>query len=294
MPTIQSLLAGIASPALLAFGMNAVMFAVSAPLQTEHFFDLTGSSSFVACSALALWRAAGSPTTAAALMASASRLHPRQLMLSAAVSTWAVRLGTFLVYRVNALGGDRRFDKLKTNPARFAVVWAIQAVWTTMTAFPVFAALSIPASEQQPLGLLDAVGAACWAVGFTFEALADYQKLKWQLKMGDERFKSVNREGVWSLCRYPNYFGEILLWSGVAVSATAAVGLRAPNGIYVAGLMALSPLFVATLLLRVSGIPLQEHMAKKRFAGNKDYEDYVATTNVLFPWFPRKAARKSE
>ena len=44
-----------------------------------------------------------------------------------------------------------------------------------------------------------------------------------------------------------------------------------------------SPLFVFLLLTRVSGIPLLEKKADRKWGGQADYEDYKARTPVLVP-----------
>ena len=46
----------------------------------------------------------------------------------------------------------------------------------------------------------------------------------------------------------------------------------------------LSPVFTAYLLLRVSGIPILERMADKKWGGDADYQRYKAATAVLVPW----------
>ena len=54
--------------------------------------------------------------------------------------------------------------------------------------------------------------------------------------------------GLWARSRHPNYFGEILLWSGIAIMAIP----------YLSGVqwvVMLSPLCVYALLTRISGIP---------------------------------------
>ncbi|KAI8926952.1 hypothetical protein BC831DRAFT_549534 [Entophlyctis helioformis] len=295
MASLYNVFKGVVPPVALALGMNAAAFAVSAPLQTEKFYDLTGSSSFLACTLLGLYNATAVAGASSSLFARLVSAHPRQLLLSAAVSVWAVRLGSFLWYRVHALDGDRRFNEIKKNPKRFAAVFLIQAVWTTMTALPVFMVLATPAASMRPLGALDFIGLAAWAVGFAIETTADFQKLFWQIRHGSKRTNMINNTGIWKYARYPNYFGEILLWSGVALSSIAANDLSTVSGWVSSAFMALSPLFVSSLLLGLSGVPLQEKMALKRFENNRaEYDDYVASTNKFVPWFPRKSALKKE
>lgn len=50
----------------------------------------------------------------------------------------------------------------------------------------------------------------------------------------------------------------------------------------------LSPIFVGLLLIFVSGIPLLEQKADKKFGDNDEYKIYKATTPVLIPLIGRK------
>lgn len=80
--------------------------------------------------------------------------------------------------------------------------------------------------------------------------------------------------GLWSWSRHPNYFGEILLWIGVAIIAIPVLsGWQ--------WLTLISPVFVVILLTRVSGIPMLEAYADKKWGGQAEYEEYKANTSVL-------------
>ena len=149
--------------------------------------------------------------------------------------------------------------------------------------------LSLPPDLHTPLGYQDYFGIALWLIGFSFEAIADYQKFRWQLKLGDERKKKFMNSGVFKYCRYPNYFGEITLWFGSYFIASAAF----PHSWVAKYGLAASPLFTTFILTRLSGIPLSEKMAKERFAGNEAYAEYRKNTNLLIPWFPKKTSKTS-
>ncbi|KAH6563621.1 hypothetical protein BASA61_007759 [Batrachochytrium salamandrivorans] len=304
-PLLGTVVIALGPPALLALAINVSVGIVGVMLQTEMFFDATALATFISCALLALWTSAtsalGTTTLAADLpytehpfLAGVFKLHSRHLLLTTAILVWSIRLGSFLLFRAHILNGDRRFDKVKTRPFRFAILWLIQAVWCTIALIPLYATLAIPSEWMMPISRLDVLGMACFVIGFTTEFIADVQKLTWQIRMGDKRFTLVNNQGLWSLCRYPNYFGEILLWTGVAVVSVASLDLSTLNSVCIALLMCTSPLFVAFMLLRVSGIPPQELMAKTRYANSKAYDVYVAHTNMILPWFPSTASHKED
>jgi steroid 5-alpha reductase family enzyme len=122
------------------------------------------------------------------------------------------------------------------------------------------------------LGVLDAVGCALWLFGFGIEVMADAQKSAFR-NNPDNRGRFIST-GLWAWSRHPNYFGEIVLWTGLfLVSVSQLQGLE--------WLVGLSPVFVAGLLIAGSGIPLLEAAADTRWGSDPDYQRYKATTPVL-------------
>jgi steroid 5-alpha reductase family enzyme len=244
--------------AVAAILLQWLAFVPAYQLRTERFYDLTGSLTYVAVIVLAV----GLGPAADA----------RSLLLAAMVVTWAARLGIFLFTRILADGADRRFDEIRGSFVRFFVAWTLQGVWVCFTAGAALAAIT--GGHRAPLGLLDAIGVAMWAVGFALEAVADQQKRRFR-----ERPENAGRfiaTGLWAWSRHPNYFGEILLWTGVAL-----VALPALDGWQLATL--LSPVFVTLLLTRVSGVPLLEERADARWGDDPEYLAYKKRTPLLVP-----------
>jgi steroid 5-alpha reductase family enzyme len=148
----------------------------------------------------------------------------------------------------------------------------------TVTASAALAAITSGARVE--LGTVTAIGLLLWVVGFALEVTADAQKSRFRSDPANQgRFIS---SGVWSWSRHPNYFGEILLWVGVAVVALPV--LRGWQWVTL-----LSPVFVALLLLRLSGVPLLEKAADQKWGGQEDYEAYKSRTAVLVPRPPGRA-----
>ena len=116
-----------------------------------------------------------------------------------------------------------------------------------------------------------------WALGFGFESIADLQKSRFAADPANrDMFIST---GLWSISRHPNYFGEIVIWIGIAIIAFPSLE--------VLGLINLiSRVFVAFLLPRISGVPLLEKSADQRWGGRDDYEKYKKSTPVLIPKLP--------
>ncbi|WP_396658180.1 DUF1295 domain-containing protein [Microbacterium oxydans] len=253
-----------------AFAIQVIAFIPAMLLQTERFFDLTGSLTFFLISA--------------ALVLSTPMPDARSWILAAMVMLWAARLGSFLAVRVHKAGSDGRFDQIKGSPLRFLQVWVIQGAWVSLTAAAAWIAISADASSRAPIGWLTVVGIVVWALGMVIEIVADAQKSVFR---ADPRNRDdFIRTGLWSRSRHPNYFGEIVIWVGVFLTA-------APVLVGWQWVALLSPLFVILLLTRVSGIPLLEARAEKKWGDRADYVAYREQTPVLIPKLTRPAMRET-
>ena len=242
----------------LAFLIQWLVFIPAYWRQTEKFFDLTGSLTYIAVSTLALFLSAG--------------VDGRAILVWALVVIWAVRLGAFLFSRIKKAGKDDRFDEIKPSFIRFLNVWTIQGLWVTFTL--IAALVTITTTNRRELDLFALIGFLVWVFGFTMEVVADYQKSRFN---ADPKNKGkFIQTGLWSRSRHPNYFGEIVLWIGVML-----IALPVLQGWQWVALI--SPVFVTLLLTRVSGIPLLEKKAGQKWGGQADYEAYKKTTPVLIP-----------
>ncbi len=248
--------------ALLAFVVQWLVFIPAYIYQTERYFDLTGSITYL--------------TVVAVAMVLSDASEPRQFLLAAMVAIWAGRLGSFLFIRISKDGGDQRFDAIKPRFWRFLRTWNLQGLWVVLTLACGLAAITQP--EQTPLGVVAYIGAALWLLGFLFEAIADHQKRVFKRDPANKGRFITN--GLWAWSRHPNYFGEITLWMGVAL-----VALPVLQGWQYVTLI--SPIFVLLLLTKVSGVPLLEARADKEWGGEPEYEAYKANTPELFPKPPK-------
>jgi steroid 5-alpha reductase family enzyme len=243
--------------ALAAFALQWLAYVPAYLAQTERFYDLVGSFTYLLLVGLAL-----------ALTAAADE---RSLLLASLVALWAVRLGTFLFLRIRRDGRDSRFDRIKPSAWRFFLAWNTQGLWVLYTSACALAAIT--GNTPAPLGPSDVLGFMLWLFGFGIEVVADAQKRAFRARFGSGRFIDV---GLWARSRHPNYFGEILLWIGVALFALPALG-----GWRLVTLI--SPMFVFLLLTRVSGVPLLERKAEDRWGSDAAYRAYRDSTPVLIP-----------
>jgi len=252
----------------LAFAVNVAAFVPAWHFQTEKYYDLTGSLTYLAVLATAI---AGRIVAAADAESNASHgLDARAQLLALLVAIWAIRLGLFLFGRIREDGRDPRFDAIKPDFARFLMAFVLQGLWVSLTAGAALAALT--SRQPAPLGPADAAALLVWLAGFGLEVVADRQKRIFRRNPANRgQFIAT---GLWARSRHPNYLGEILLWTGIAGLAWPAL-----SGWPLATLV--SPLFVFVLLTRVSGIPLLEARGRERWGEDPAYQAYLARTPRL-------------
>jgi steroid 5-alpha reductase family enzyme len=244
--------------AAVGFLLHWAIFIPSFLFQTEHYFDLTGGISYLCTVGLAF--------------IAYPDMDARGTLLCFMVAIWSARLGTFLFLRVKRAGQDRRFNEIKKKFFRFAFTWTLGGGWVFITMAAALAAIT--SEQQQPLGILAYLGTLVWLVGFGIEVVADRQKTIFRKDPANaEQFITT---GLWSKSRHPNYFGEIVLWFGVAL-----IALPALSGWQLVTLI--SPLFVTFLLIKVSGVRMLEEGAQKRWGTDPAYQQYLASTPVLVP-----------
>ena len=245
--------------AAVSFGINWLIFLPSFAARTERFFDLAGSLTYLSLLGVALVLPPGDP-------------DHRSILLAGLVFVWAARLGTFLFARIHRAGGDPGFSKIKQSFLRFLMAWTLHGLWVLLTAACALAAMT--SDVRMPLGTFAVVGGVLWLIGFSFEVIADRQKSAFNADPANKG-KFIATE-LWAWSRHPNYFGEIVLWLGIAVIAYPAL-----SGWQLATLV--SPVFVFVLLTRISGIPLLEARGRKKFGSDQSYADYRTRTPALFP-----------
>lgn len=245
----------------LIFFVQWLAFIPAFIYQTERYYDLIGSLTFIGACVFALW--------------ARGEFDARSLLLTVLIALWAARLGSHLFVRILQDGHDSRFDKIKPSSVLFFRTWSLQGLWVTVTAGAALAAIS--SSATTPLALLDSFALLLWLVGFGVEALADRQKRVFRSEQGAGGFITT---GLWAYSRHPNYVGEICLWAGIALLALPA--LQSWQSVTL-----VSPLFVYVLLTRISGVSLLERKADKRWGNDPLYQAYKNKTPTLFPWGSR-------
>lgn len=253
--------------ALVILAYFSVIFVVGHLRKDNSLLDIAWGPGFVLVVAYwMLWRSwMVLPTTISVMV------------INSMVVIWALRLAAHIFMRHKKVGEDERYASFRKK-------------WKTFFGFRSFVAFYLPQAFalfliSWPLSLhhrlawpewqwLSCVGLLIWATGLLIEAIADIQLR--QFKTKKQNHGKVLSSGIWKFSRHPNYFGESLLWWGVALVAVASG----------ASLWAfLGPVTITFSLLRVSGVTLLE----QRYKGNTEYDKYKRNTSAFIPWFPRKS-----
>jgi len=251
------------------------------------YFDLGGALGFISTTFISLYfpalKAKYYYKTAASLPPLTS-FAPRQLLITAALGMWTVRLGTFLASRAIKAGGDSRFDEIKKQPLKFTGYWLAQATWISLVGLPVYLVNTLPSPLHPALTIRDYAALGLYTASFLFEVVADRQKSKWRAakdnKDHDEKFIT---SGLWSISRHPNYVGEVGIWIGIWALSTAS--LQTPYfPKVILPVATISPLFTWFLTRNVTGVPPLERSGDKKFGDDPKWREYKRTVPIFWPW----------
>jgi steroid 5-alpha reductase family enzyme len=251
---------------LLIFAIQVAFFAAAYVLKTDKFTDFAYGTTFIAVALYVLLKT--HPV---------AEIPPTKIILLIITTLWGLRLAIYLFIRIIKTKKDGRFDQIRNSFLKFGGFWLLQAVTIWVISLPTIVLMSTHnTTTDLTAGAL--AGLIVWATGFTIEAISDHQKFSF-LNKPENKGKFL-KHGLWTYSRHPNYFGEILCWTGVFIYATSLLG---PGYLYIIA----SPVYIAILLIFVSGIPPAEQRMDQKFGDDPDYQSYKHNTNILVPWFKR-------
>ena len=245
----------------LAFAIQWIAFIPAYVFQTEKFYDLTGSLTYLSV----IWY---SLTYSSEYFAN---LNLANLVIVLLITFWAIRLGSFLFMRIHKDGEDKRFRTIKPSASQFFMTWSLQGLWVSLCSMCALTAISTDTGLiVNPIFF---IGLVLFVFGFLLEIIADKQKSKFR-SIPENKDKFIT-SGLWARSRHPNYFGEIVLWTGIAVMSFSSLeGLQY--------LTLISPIFTYLLLVYISGVRMLEARGDIKWADNEDYKNYKKNTPVLF------------
>ncbi|MDG1203144.1 MAG: DUF1295 domain-containing protein [SAR86 cluster bacterium] len=243
---------------LLVYIIQWVAFIPAYMFQTEKFFDLTGSITYSSVFIYCIY------------LATSGDLNWGSLVISILVILWAGRLGTFLFTRIAKDGEDKRFRTIKPDIAQFFMTWTLQGMWVSLCSL--CAITGIASDTGIIINYIFYIGLVMFIGGFAIEIVADQQKTAFRA-IPENRNKFIT-SGLWSKSRHPNYFGEIALWTGVAVMSFSSL-----SGIEY--LTLISPIFTYLLLVKISGVRMLEGRGQKTWGDDEEYIAYMKNTPMV-------------
>ena len=242
---------------VIAYLIQWILFVPAYLFQTEKFYDLAGSITYISIISFVFYKS--------------SEFNLGSLILSLLIIIWAVRLGSFLFFRIKEAGEDKRFRDIKPSPTRFFMTWTLQGAWVSICSACAITAIST--TKGIIMNELFIIGVITFIIGFLIEVVADNQKTKFR-SIPDNKDKFIT-SGLWSYSRHPNYFGEIFLWLGVAIMSFSS--LKEWQLITL-----ISPIFTYILLVYVSGVRLLEARGKQKWGHLDSYKEYLNNTPTIF------------
>ena len=242
---------------LLAFIIQWILFIPAYLLQTEKFYDISGSITYISVVSYCFFNNYDS-----------ENLNTGNVILSMIIIVWALRLGSFLFIRIKKAGEDIRFREIKKSPTRFFMTWTLQGMWVSLCSACALAGIA----KGVIINSYFYIGLTVFFIGFIIEIIADNQKTKF--RSNPENKDKFIDSGLWKFSRHPNYMGEILLWLGISI-----ISLSSLEGLELATLI--SPLFTYLLLVYVSGIRILEHNGDKKWGHLDSYKSYKENTPRL-------------
>jgi steroid 5-alpha reductase family enzyme len=267
-------------------GANVLGLFMSLATNSHLHVDLLGSSAFAVSALPTLFN---------------KNLPDRVRISSAAVFTWSTKLAAFLFYRILQTGHDGRLDDILAQPLYATGFWTFSMAWGILCTLP--HSLGTTSSlKGNPLALR--LGCALFGLGLLTETTADYQKSVFKLAYPGQHCDT----GLWALSQHPNWFGNMVLWSGIflmnapAIIEPLAASKAGVNTMTVwknlsrykrIGIAFLSPMFMLYLFSGQANGTITESvkLSYERYGYGKNdaFTKYIDTVPLIFPnplkWF---------
>lgn len=214
------------------------------------------------------------------LLITTQAVNPAAVVIYCLINLWGLRLTGHLAARVLGQPEDWRYAAMRKAWGKqyvwrsYLQIFMLQGLMMWLISLSLIVAFAAGDSYLPSAGWLFA-GILIWVLGFSIEALSDWQLANYKKSKSKSKPKIMD-QGLWRFSRHPNYFGEVTQWWGIWLCVVSL-----PFG----WLAIISPLTITWLIVFVSGVPMLE----KKYARNKTYQAYAKRTSRLIPWPPKPA-----
>ena len=190
---------------------------------------------------------------------------------------YGFRLSGFLLIREIKNASYRKTLKEATGEESAMPIFVKVAIWVCVAAL--YVAQTSPVFFRVYNG--GEVSGFTWAgiliciAGIVLETIADNQKSA-QKKA---RPNMVATQGLYKMCRCPNYFGEIIFWTGIFVSS---LDILSGVGQWLMAVIS----YICIVFIMFNGAQRLEKRQMARYGNNKEYNDYANKTPIIIPLLP--------
>ncbi len=196
---------------------------------------------------------------------------------------YGARLSGYLAFReVKSAAYNRKMKtEIKSGkdvsfPAKIGI-WVSSALLYVAEASPIMFRLANHSGEDALLyiGFVISVG------GLILESSADYEK-SMAKRVNPKRFVDT---GLFRLVRCPNYFGEVLIWTGVFVSGLTILSTPLQWLLAILG-------YLGIVYVMFGGARRLEMRQNRTYGEDPEYQAYVKKTPILIPFIPLYSVEK--
>jgi len=185
-----------------------------------------------------------------------------------------IRLVCYLILRSNNKPEDKRYKFIRSKIGKYFWLLSYFIIFVPQMNINSILGLAIyefNSSIKKSINLwLCTLGISFMISGTLFQSVADYQLYKFKSNFKNKG--KVYHDGLWSLCRHPNYFGDTLNWWGIYICNTSI------NVKYTI----ICPLIFTTGILFIQGIPILEYFMKRD--RKEEYQNYMNNVSSFVPW----------
>ena len=199
------------------------------------------------------------------------------LIQAALFVAYGVRLSGFLLVRELKTASYKKTFQEVSGDGKKMPFFVLFTIWISVTVL--YVAQVSPMLFRYDNGASDLVlpliGIVISILGLVLESVADNQKSA-QKKV---RPDMVATEGLYKLCRCPNYLGEIIFWTGVFIAGITAY---ATVGQWITAILA----YVCIVYIMFNGAQRLEKRQMGRYGENEEYNNYANKTPIIIPFLP--------